>query len=76
MKDYSDKEVERLLEGKKEKDEEDLLILQKDGTRACAGWELTNGYHLTDLDKTEEELSDEEFLKSAYDDAEKHYSGR
>lgn len=72
VKDYSDKEVGRLLEGKRKKGEEDLLILQKDGTRACAGWELTEGYHLTDL-KKEKKLSDEELLESAYKEAEEHY---
>ena len=72
MKDYSDKEIERLLEGKRKKGEEDLLMLQPDGTRACAGWELTGGYHLVE-DKNRKELSDKELLKSPYKEAEKHY---
>jgi hypothetical protein len=62
---YTKKEVERLLKGKRRSGEEDLLILQPDGTRACAGWELTKGYHLY-KPKKEKELTDEELLKSAY----------
>ncbi len=73
VKDYSDKEIEKLLEGKRKKGEEDLLMLQPDGTRACAGWELTKGYHLVD-EEDREKLSDKELLKSAYAEAKKHYS--
>lgn len=44
---YTKKEIERLLKGKRHLGEEDLLILQPDGTRACAGWELNrNNYRL------------------------------
>jgi hypothetical protein len=67
---YTDKEVERLLKGKRRQGEEDLLIHQPDGSRACAGWELTKGYHLYKPKKLKE-LSDEELLKSAYKKLEK-----
>lgn len=44
---------------------EDLLIIQPDGTRACLNWELSgNGYHLDNLKKIKK-LSDKELLKSA-----------
>jgi hypothetical protein len=67
---YNDKEIKRLLEGKRYRGEEDLLIQQPDGSRACAGWELTKGYHLY-KPKEKKELSDEELLKSAYRELEK-----
>lgn len=65
MTNYTNKEIERLLKGKRYSGEEDLLIQQPDGSRACAGWELTKGFHLY-KPKKEKELSDEELLKSAY----------
>ena len=67
---YTNREIDRLLKGKRRAGEEDLLIQQPDGTRACAGWELTKGYHLY-KPKKEKELSDEELLKDAYREAEK-----
>jgi len=67
---YSDKEINRLLKGKRKKGEEDLLINQPDGTKACAGWELNRGYHLT-KPKKDRELNDEELLASAYKNLEK-----
>jgi hypothetical protein len=67
---YNDKEIRRLLEGKRHRGEEDLLIRQPDGSRACAGWELTQGFHLYKL-REKKELSDEELLKSAYRELEK-----
>ena len=70
---YTKKEVDRLLSGKRRCGEEDLLIQQPDGTRACAGWELTKGYHLY-KPKKGKELSDEELLKSAYKELEKKKS--
>lgn len=70
MTHYTDKEIERLLKGKRRVGEEDLLIQQPDGTRACAGWELSKGYHLY-KPKKNKELSDEELLKSAYKNLEK-----
>ncbi len=63
---YTNEQVERLLNGKRFSREEDLLILQPDGTRACVGWELTRGFHLVDTSKETKELSDKELLKSAY----------
>lgn len=70
MTNYTNEEIEKLLNGKRHRGEEDLLILQPDGTRACAGWELTHGYHL-DPQKSKKELTDEELLKSAYKKLEK-----
>jgi len=67
---YTDKEIDRLLNGKRNRGEKDLLIQQPDGSRACAGWELTKGYHL-DKEKPERELTDAELLKSAYRELEK-----
>lgn len=69
---YDNSEVNRLLRGKRYSGEEDLLILQPDGTRACAGWELGEGFHLAD-DKPEKELTDEELLKSAYKQLRKNH---
>jgi hypothetical protein len=65
---YTNEQIERLLDGKRFNGEEDLLILQADGTRVCAGWELTNGFHLVDNSgrKEKKELSDKELLESAY----------
>jgi hypothetical protein len=64
---YTNDEISRLLQGKRYSGEEDLLILQPDGTRACAGWELRNGFHLSNLsnESPEKQLSDSELLKSA-----------
>lgn len=70
MTNYTNKEIDRLLRGKRRPGEEDLLIQQQDGTRACAGWELNKGFHLY-KPKKEKELSDEELLKSAYKNFEK-----
>lgn len=70
MVEYTKKEVERLLEGKRKRGEEDLLILQPDGTRACVGWELKKGYHLY-KPKKKKELSDKELLESAQRAADK-----
>lgn len=70
---YTDTEVNRLLNGKRYFGEEDLLILQPDGTRACAGWELRNGFHLA-KNKKEKELTDEELLKSAFNSLKKRKS--
>lgn len=67
---YNEKEIKRLLEGKRRCGEEDLLIQQPDGSRACAGWELTKGFHLY-KPKEKRELTDEELLKSAYKELEK-----
>ncbi len=64
MKNYATEEIERLLQGRGFP-EEDLLILQPDGSRACAGWELTSGFHLDRL-RNRRELNDAELLKSAY----------
>ena len=63
---YSQEKIQRLLDGGRKSNEEDLLILHPDGSRSCIGWELTNGFQLTDIWKTEEELSDSELLMSAY----------
>lgn len=49
--------------------EEDLMIIQPDGTRACLNWELRGkGYQILtqNYEKKLEEMSDEELLKSAY----------
>lgn len=62
---YSDKEINQLLKSKRKKGEEDLLINQPDGTKACVGWELNRGYHLT-KPKKYREISDEELLASAH----------
>ncbi|MCK9595784.1 hypothetical protein M0R19_01210 [Candidatus Pacearchaeota archaeon] len=67
---YNKEEINRLLKGKRHKGEEDLLIHQPDGTKACAGWELTQGYHLVDL-KKKRELTDAELMSSAYKELEK-----
>ena len=46
--------------------DEDLLILQPDGSRACLNWEIRGkGYHL-DSERRYGELSGEELLKDAY----------
>jgi hypothetical protein len=65
MTNYTNEEVDRLLQGKRLPREEDLLVIQPDGTRACAGWELTRGFHLYSPEK-ERELTDAELLESAY----------
>ena len=70
MTNYTNEEVDRLLCGKRLPREEDLLVIQPDGTRACAGWELTRGFHLHSFEK-ERELTDEELLKSAYNELRK-----
>jgi len=70
MTNYTNKEIDRLLKGKRRPGEEDLLIQQPDGTRACAGWELKKGYHLY-KPKKKKELTDDELLKSAYRNLEK-----
>jgi hypothetical protein len=68
---YNNKEINRLLNGKRRRGEEDLLIQQSDGSRACAGWELNKkGYHL-DKPRVHKELTDEELLQSAYRELEK-----
>jgi len=66
--DYTNEQIERLLNGKRFSGEEDLLILQPDGTRSCVGGELTKGFHLVDASerKKGKEMSDEELLESAY----------
>ncbi|PIO07199.1 hypothetical protein COU59_03595 [Candidatus Pacearchaeota archaeon CG10_big_fil_rev_8_21_14_0_10_34_12] len=67
IQDYTDKDIERLFGRKGPNNEEDLLMLQPDGTRACVGWELINGFHLVDISFEQERvLSDQELLKSAY----------
>lgn len=67
---YTKQEIDRLLKGKRFSGEEDLLIHQPDGTRACAGWELSRGFHLY-KPKAEKELTNEELLKDAYKKLEK-----
>jgi hypothetical protein len=49
-KQYSIKELQRILaERKEEEPEEDLLILQPDGSRACLNWELKGqGFQVID----------------------------
>ncbi len=47
--------------------EEDLLIHQPDGTRACINWELRDkGYHIVNQNSKKRELTNEELLKDAY----------
>jgi hypothetical protein len=70
MTDYTNKEIDRLLKGKRHPGEEDLQMLQPDGSRACVGWELNKGFHLY-KPKKEKELSNDELLKSAYKKFEK-----
>ena len=63
---YTNENIKRLLEGKRYENEEDLLIMQDDGSRACVGWEMVNGYHLIKDFKKQEEMSDEALLSDAY----------
>lgn len=71
---YSDKDLERLLAIAPESEvnlEEDLLIDQGDGTKACLNWELRGrGYSI--LNEREYEISDEELLKSAQKELEQY----
>jgi hypothetical protein len=72
----SNKEITNLLDHAPESEiglEEDLIIYQPDGTRACLNWELRGkGYSLLDLNKKEKELSDKELLESAYKNLENY----
>ena len=71
---YSDKDLEILLAITPESEvnlEEDLLIDQGDGTRACLNWELRGkGYSI--LKERNYEISDEELLKSAQKELEQY----
>lgn len=67
---YNDFEIERLLNGKRRKGEEDRLVLHPNGERECLGWNFDYGYHLADL-TPEKELSDEELLESAWEELRK-----
>lgn len=57
MKNYTKEELQRMLnetlpEGPESGLEEDLLIEQPDGTRACLNWELKGqGYLIIDTNK-------------------------
>jgi len=58
----------------KQNPEEDLMILQDDGSRACFNWELRGkGYHMVNNfyenkkdSKSLENMSDDELLRDAY----------
>lgn len=70
---YNDLEIEFLLSNSPESEtnlEEDLMIDQGDGTKACFNWELRGkGYSL--MKENNYEISDEELMKSAYEELEK-----
>jgi hypothetical protein len=68
---YSDDELEYLLGNAPQSEdnlEEDLLIQQPDGSRACLNWELRGkGYHLVnEFNEKYYELSGKELLDDAY----------
>ncbi len=77
---YSNNDLTHLLDKKinsEEGLEEDLLIFQEDGSRACLNWELRNraDYQLVDFKKEEqfynklENMSDSDLLRDAYKQA-------
>ncbi len=78
MKIYSNEDLEHLLNNPEYSEqglEEDLLIEQPDGTKACLNWELRSGnYRLLKekYQKSIKEMTDEELLQSAYKELNKY----
>jgi phosphatidate phosphatase PAH1 len=78
MKTYSNSELEYLLDNPETSEQnldEDLLIEQPDGTKACLNWELRNGgFQLTkpNYEKPLNEMTDKELLESAYKELKKY----
>ncbi|HKL23452.1 MAG TPA: hypothetical protein VJ895_01750 [Candidatus Nanoarchaeia archaeon] len=78
MKTYSNSELEYLLDNPETSEQnldEDLLIEQPDGTKACLNWELrTGGFQLkkTNYEKLLNEMTNDELLESAYKELKKY----
>ena len=64
----------------KQEPEEDMMIHQPDGSKACLNWELRGkGYHMVhgpEKSRNYDDMSDEELLKEAYKDLERYEANK